>query len=128
MKFFINVNVQKIVEVSEEKMEKNGYYCDLSDRLQLVKEVLEEQNEEHLVSVQNLHLDEDSERYVDNVQFIQFIQDCDDCGLEWQHYEGRYGYSGPGCVVGDRYVLEDATDIPLQWDSMGLDYIGYPKR
>lgn len=64
-----------------------------------------------------------------NDDYKQFVQDMISAGLEenLQHYDGRFYYHGPGVRVES---IEDAmgvTDVPCQWDSLGLDYIVYPK-
>lgn len=64
-------------------------------------------------------------------KFDQFIQDMEERGFEVDcNYHGRYFYVGPAAMV-DENELQDvirATDIPLQWDTMGKNgLVIYPK-
>ena len=60
---------------------------------------------------------------------LQFIKDMEyHTELEVRHYKGRYWWQGPAVSV---EYLEDALDhtqVPCQWDQLGLGYIVYPMQ
>ncbi len=58
----------------------------------------------------------------------QFCNDMEDAGFDVFHYHGRFFWEGPAVVCGDLQEVIRATEIPLQWDSMGFDYVIYPKE
>lgn len=62
----------------------------------------------------------------------KFILDMEAAGIEWENYNGRYFYSGPAVRTNedDRPTLQEvirATDVNVQWDNLGYDWIVYPK-
>lgn len=62
------------------------------------------------------------------IRKIRFRKDMKKAGLEVQEYKGRYFYEGPAVVVKDLQDAIRVTDIPLQWDHMGLQWVIYPRR
>ncbi len=59
----------------------------------------------------------------------QFTQDMEDAGFETEHYRGRFYWEGPAVRVDCRAAFQEimqATDVPLQWDDLGLGWIVYP--
>ena len=63
----------------------------------------------------------------DNELCNQFIQDMEERGLECFHYRGRFFYEGPGVDVDQLQEAMQHTQVPVQWDSLGLGFVVYPK-
>jgi len=67
-----------------------------------------------------------------HLDFDKFEQDMDTASIDTQEYHGRWFYAGPaaGTSEGDsernRVAVIRATDVDLQWDNLGLDWIVYP--
>lgn len=63
-------------------------------------------------------------------QYKQFTEDMKEAGYEVEPYQGRFFYEGPAVKV-DASELQDvikATDVKLQWDTLGKSgLIIYPK-
>ena len=63
----------------------------------------------------------------------KFVEDMEKASVEVdEEYHGRFFYRGPAVRTSERDwpTLQDvirATDVPVQWDNMGLDYVVYPK-
>lgn len=57
----------------------------------------------------------------------RFRDDMEEAGFEVRDYKGRFFYEGPAVVVSDLQDAIRATDIPLQWDHLGLNWIVYPR-
>jgi hypothetical protein len=62
-------------------------------------------------------------------QHVQFIYDMAEAGLETSlmHYCGRNFWSGPAVAVHDLQDALSSTKVPCQWESLGLDFVVYPK-
>jgi hypothetical protein len=58
---------------------------------------------------------------------VQFVRDMEAAGLEVWHYRGRFYWEGPAVTVDDLQKALYATKVPCQWDSMGRDWVVYPK-
>lgn len=56
----------------------------------------------------------------------EFVEDMQFAGYEVQHYHGRWFWEGPSVIAETVEEIRDITDIPIQWDNMGLDYVVYP--
>ena len=70
-------------------------------------------------------LEQEPERY------RRFREDMEQAGYEVREYAGRYFYRGPAVTTSrDAGVtMQDvirATEVRLQWDNLGLDWIVYP--
>jgi hypothetical protein len=63
-----------------------------------------------------------------NADYLQFVEDMEEAGLEVRHYRGRFFWEGPAVVVSDLQEARGATEVACQWDNMGLDWIVYPRR
>ncbi len=63
----------------------------------------------------------------DNENYEQFCYDMENAGFDCEHYNGRFFYEGPSVTVNDILDVISATDIPCNWDGMGLGYVVYPK-
>lgn len=62
-------------------------------------------------------------------RYDRFREDCEAAGFEVTDYEGREFYRGPA-VKCERSELQDvirATDVSVQWDSLGMGLIVYPR-
>ncbi len=62
----------------------------------------------------------------------RFRDDMERAGIQVQEYRGRFFYEGPAVVTDEDGwpTLQDvirATEVPLQWDNMGLDFVVYPQ-
>ena len=67
---------------------------------------------------------------------VQFVEDMERHGYPVEHYHGRFYWRGPAVRTDesgeDEYglpTLQDvvrATDVKVQWDNMGHDWIVYP--
>jgi hypothetical protein len=62
----------------------------------------------------------------DNENYEKFCYDMENAGFDCKHYSGRFFYEGPSVTVDDISYAMSATDIPCNWDSMGLSYVVYP--
>lgn len=58
---------------------------------------------------------------------VEFVSDMQDAGLTVEHYFGRFFWEGPAVRVDELHDAMQHTHIPVQYDSMGLGYIVYPK-
>lgn len=58
---------------------------------------------------------------------IQFVEDMEAAGLTVEHYEGRFFWTGPAVRVDELYEAMSKTQVPTQYDNMGMGYIVYPK-
>jgi hypothetical protein len=61
----------------------------------------------------------------------QFVRDMQAAGIPVRHYRGRNFYTGPAAVSDrDEGLFEQdiirATEVKLQHDNMGLEWILYP--
>ena len=56
----------------------------------------------------------------------QFVRDADSEYLEVEHYHGRYGWEGPAVRVDS--LNEFSTEVPTQFDNMGMGFIVYPAK
>lgn len=56
----------------------------------------------------------------------KFCRDMDAAGLSVRQYHGRFFWRGPAVVTSDIDRVVNATVVPLQADSFGLDHIVYP--
>ena len=59
-----------------------------------------------------------------------FALDMDEHDIPVDHYHGRAFYRGPAARADNDEAFQEiirATDVPLQWDSLGLGYIVYPR-
>lgn len=56
-----------------------------------------------------------------------FREDMANAGLEVIEYKGRYFYEGPAVIVRDIQEAIRATQVTVQWDNMGRDFVVYPK-
>lgn len=63
----------------------------------------------------------------DNALCNQFLEDMQSRGLEPFHYHGRFFYQGPAVDVDHLQEAMQHTSIPVQWDSLGLGFVVYPK-
>jgi len=63
----------------------------------------------------------------DSPTFERFVRECREAGLEVEHYEGRFFYTGPAVRTKDVQEVIRATRVKVQWDNLGLGYIVYPK-
>lgn len=59
---------------------------------------------------------------------MRFMRDMRKAGLRMYHYKGRFWWEGPAVDVDDLQTAMSATKVPVQWDSMGLGYVVYPKQ
>jgi hypothetical protein len=57
---------------------------------------------------------------------VRFVEDMRSAGLKVFHYEGRHFYQGPAVRVHERETALRATDVPCQWDNLGLEFVVYP--
>lgn len=70
-----------------------------------------------------------------NPRYRQFVEDMEDAGYEWEHYNGRFSYEGPAVRTDERgrdggptmQEVTRATEVTCQWDNMALNYIVYPR-
>jgi hypothetical protein len=60
-------------------------------------------------------------------EVIQFVEDMRQALLPVEHYHGRFWWEGPAVRVDDLHTAMQATRVPVQWDSMGMGYIVYPR-
>lgn len=65
-------------------------------------------------------------------RYVQFREDCEAAGMEVRDYHGRYFYQGPSVSTDEDGwpTMQDvlrATTVNCQWDSLGFDYIVYPR-
>lgn len=59
---------------------------------------------------------------------LKFAKEVSSKGFKVNHYRGRFSYEGPS-VHCDEDELQDvirATEVYVQWDSMGRGYVVYP--
>jgi hypothetical protein len=66
-----------------------------------------------------------------NPDCAKFVEDLGEAGIETEHYRGRWFWQGPAARTdeGGWPSLQDvirATDVKLQWDNLGRDWIVYP--
>jgi len=59
--------------------------------------------------------------------YKQFIRDVRCEGYEPTHYNGRFFFKGPCIIVENIQDGIRATNVEVQWDNMGRDYVIYPK-
>ena len=59
--------------------------------------------------------------------YQQFAEDMSNAGLEVRDYRGRNFYSGPAVFCEDIQDVIRMTQVKVQWDSMGFDFVVYPK-
>lgn len=62
------------------------------------------------------------------IRKTRFCKDMKEAGHEIRDYKGRFFYEGPAVVVEDLLDAIGVTDIPLEWDHIGLSWIVYPRR
>lgn len=72
----------------------------------------------------------DKEENADD-KYERFVKDMEDAGIEYEEYKGRFFYHGPAVRTKEKGfpTLEDvihATNVRLQWDNLGSDFIVYP--
>jgi hypothetical protein len=58
---------------------------------------------------------------------MQFVEDMETAGLDVKNYRGRYFWRGPAVEVDNLQEALGATDVPCQWDNMGLGWVVYPR-
>ena len=63
--------------------------------------------------------------------YFKFEKDMKKAGFPTQEYRGRWSWKGPAVFTNESSgpTLQDVirtTKVPLQWDSMGLDFVAYP--
>jgi hypothetical protein len=61
----------------------------------------------------------------------RFVEETEANGLVTEHYHGRFWYEGPAVRAADDHEFQlvlRSTTVPVQWDSLGLGYIVYPRR
>lgn len=56
-----------------------------------------------------------------------FREDMANAGLEVIEYKGRYFYEGPAVIVSNIQEAIRATQVDVQWDNMGKDFVVYPR-
>ena len=64
-------------------------------------------------------------------KYEQFIEDMEEAGIEYEEYNGRFFYHGPAVRTNENGfpTLQDViktTEVRLQWDNLGSDFIVYP--
>lgn len=60
------------------------------------------------------------------LEHIQFVEDCEAAGFDTRFYMGRFFWRGPSVVCEDIQDVIRATEVPVQWDNMGFDFVVYP--
>lgn len=59
----------------------------------------------------------------------RFVRDCERAGIDVEHYQGRFFWTGPAVRCPDRDAVHNlmrATRVRLQHDQLGLGWIYYP--
>jgi len=56
----------------------------------------------------------------------QFVEECEEAGLEVRYYQGRCFWKGPAVACEDLQEVIRATQVSVQWDNLGLGWIVYP--
>jgi hypothetical protein len=74
-----------------------------------------------------IHGDTVSSKDYDNENYKKFCDDMKFAMLECEHYHGRWFYKGPAVIVDDISEAMSQTNVPCQFDNLGLGYIVYPK-
>lgn len=66
----------------------------------------------------------------DNPDYNRFVEELREANYRVEDYNGRYFYHGPAVRADDEDSMQGvirATTVTLQWDSMGMGYILYPR-
>lgn len=63
----------------------------------------------------------------DNITCQQFVRECQDAGLDVEHYHGRFYWEGPAVRADYLSDVMSVTGVRCQSDSMGLGVIVYPE-
>jgi hypothetical protein len=57
----------------------------------------------------------------------KFMKDMKRAGLKIEYYKGRFFWHGPAVITDDIQNVMSNTKVRCQYDSMGFDFVVYPK-
>lgn len=84
--------------------------------------------EENNNAVQCLQCEEEGlHDYSADKDHQEFVRDMHNSDLTCQHYNGRFFYKGPACVVDSVEEARSRTKVQTTSDNMGLGFIVYPR-